>query len=565
VTWWRRLVGAVLLLAIGAPLAVPFADLLAHPAAWRAWSEADRLLLLARNTFLLVAGSLALALPAGVAGAVLLYRTDLPLRRSLRFLAVVALFVPLPLFATGWQAALGSGGLLPAAAWSTPPPGDPDRAPSGPSYKPWAQGIGAAAWAHAVAGLPWVVLLVGLGLLWVERELEEDALTAAAPGRVLRRVTLPRSAAAIAAAALWVALQAATEITVTDSMIVRTFAEEVYSQFVAGSLELARAAAVSVPQVALTFVLVFAAVRRWERSLPPLETMTAPPYRFALGPWRWPALLVVLGVAGGLSAVPLASLMWKAGLGGSPEGWSPATIVAAMGRALRAQPMLIPESLTAAALAGVGAAALALLTCWLAVESRRFRLLALGLVVAAWAVPGPLVGIGMKEIIQQLVDPRKPLPQLYGPAVTRVVAQWLYDGPSLLPVIWAYLVRFFPFAVAFLWPVVRLVPAELREAARVDGASPLQELRYVVWPLTAPACAGAALAVAVLALGELSASRLVATPGSQVFAHEVFTRMHFGVTADLAALCLLMLATVAAGAVVVAAWARRPGRGPRMT
>lgn len=557
-TRWRLLVGAVLLLAIGAPLLLPFATLASHPAAWRVWLEADRLLLLARNTVLLVALTLTLALPAGVVGAVLLFRTDLPLRRALAFLAVVALFVPLPLFASGWQAVLGSGGLLPAASWSTPPPGDPDRAPTGPSWKPWAQGIEAAAWVHAVAGLPWVVLLVGQGLRWVERELEEDALTAAGPWRVLRFVTLPRCGAAIGAAALWVAVQTGTEITVTDMMQVRTFAEEVYSQFVrpepgqtvtGGAAELARAAAISGPQVVLTVGLVLLAVQRWQRALPPRETLLAPPLVYRLRGGRWPALAAVLGVSVVLTAVPLLSLTWKAGLGGDGEGWAPTVLLIAIIRVLRAQPWLIPESLATAATAGVGAAALALLTCWLALESRWFRLLALGLVAAAWAVPGPLVGIGMKEAINRLMD----LEEVLGSA--RPVRAWLYDGPSLLPVIWAYLVRLFPFAVAVLWPVVRLLPVELREAARVDGATPGQELQHVVGPLALPACVVAACVVAVLALGELSASKLVATPGSAIFTHEVFTRMHYGITPDLAALCLLVLTAVTAGGAVVAATA----------
>ena len=43
-------------------------------------------------------------------------------------------------------------------------------------------------------------------------------------------------------------------------------------------------------------------------------------------------------------------------------------------------------------------------------------------------------------------------------------------------------------------------------------------------------------------LGELSASKLVATPGGETFAHEVFTRMHYGVNSQLAAMCLLLLA-----------------------
>ncbi|HXG10269.1 MAG TPA: ABC transporter permease subunit [Gemmataceae bacterium] len=591
-TRWCWLVGMVLLLVVGVPLALPLADLLSQPSAWRVWSEADRLFLLARNTFLLVAGTLALALPGGILGAILLYRTDLPLRGLLRFLTILTLFVPLPLFASGWQAALGSGGWLPVAVWSTPPPDAPASSPTGPTWKPWAQGIGAAAWVHAVAGLPWVVLLVGTGLCWVERELEEDALTAAGPARVLRRVTLRRGAAAIGAAALWVALLTATEITVTDTMIVRTFAEEVYSQFVrpepgspmaSPEQELARAMAVSLPQVVLAGALVLLAVRRWERTLPPPETRTRPPYLFRLGRARWPCLLVVLAAVGGLLVVPLASLVWKAGLGGSPEAWSLQTVLAAVRKVLRAQERLVADSLLTAGLAGAAAAGLALLACWLATERRWFRLAVLVLAVTAWALPGPLIGIGLKETIDRMMNledrivgadrsatagttaegSTKTQPPTDKASLFRPVRKALYEGPSPLPVMWAYLVRFFPFAVALLWPVVRLVPRELRDAARVDGARPAQELRHVVWPLSAAAVVRAGLAAAVLALGELSASKLVATPGSYLFAHEIFTGMHYGITSDLAALCLVLLAWVALGGALVAALGRLLNRPMR--
>src|SRR5205823_242090 len=142
--------------------------------------------------------------PAGVATAFLLYRTDLPGRRLFRFLVVLTLFVPLPLFASGWQAALGWGGWFPLRLWNGP---GADQ----PAWSPWGQGLWSAVWIHSVAALPWVIILAGQGLCWVERELEEDALLVAAPWRVVLRVTLPRSRAALAAAALWVVLQAGTE------------------------------------------------------------------------------------------------------------------------------------------------------------------------------------------------------------------------------------------------------------------------------------------------------------------------------------------------------------------
>src|SRR5262249_58767492 len=83
VTRWRLLVGGVLLALVALPLGPPFIELLADPAAWAAWSDPGRLLVPAGDTLLLVVGTLALALPPGVVGAILLYRTDLPFRRGL--------------------------------------------------------------------------------------------------------------------------------------------------------------------------------------------------------------------------------------------------------------------------------------------------------------------------------------------------------------------------------------------------------------------------------------------------------------------------------------------------
>ena len=68
---------------------------------------------------------------------------------------------------------------------------------------------------------------------------------------------------------------------------------------------------------------------------------------------------------------------------------------------------------------------------------------------------------------------------------------------------------------------------------------------HVVWPAARFPCGLAVLAVTALSIGELSASKLVETPGGQTLAHEVFTQMHYGVTNHLAAMCLLLLATVA--------------------
>src|SRR5262249_14657873 len=157
-----------------------------HPASWQVWADAPRMVTLIRNSTLLVTGTLALALPAGTAAALVLERSDLPLRRALRALLPLALFVPLPLVASAWQAALGSDGWLALPVWRTVAPDDPDLAPTGIAWKPWARGLPAAVWVHACAAIPWVAWLVGLGLRAVERSAEEDALLAGGPWAALR-------------------------------------------------------------------------------------------------------------------------------------------------------------------------------------------------------------------------------------------------------------------------------------------------------------------------------------------------------------------------------------------
>jgi iron(III) transport system permease protein len=532
---------------IAVPLLLPLIALAGDGSAWEVWSEAHRIGTLAKNSLLLVAGTVLLALPIGTVTAVLLYRTDLPLRRAFRFLTVLTLLVPLPLFTSGWQAAVGSGGWLPLAVWNTP------RAQElfgggGAAWMPWGQGIGSVVWIHAVAALPWVILLVGQGLLGVERSLEEEALTLLPAWRVVLAVSLPQASLMIAAAALWVSVQAATEITVTDVMQVRTFAEEVYTQLAGpeaapntGGSPVTRAVAAAVPSVLLLAALLLLLATWWERRQSVAVADPAPPQTFGLGRWRWP--LAVLGILLSvlLVGVPVGSLIWCAGLTGAPRQWSAITVLQHLGTVTVVDGQRLGGSLATTTAAGMACAALALLTAWAAVGSWWFRGGMLVLAALAWALPGPIVGLGLKDLIPVLRDRSDWL------------AAALYFGPSPAPHLWIDLLRFFPFALALLWPAVRQLPPELREGARVECAGPGRELWHVVRPLTVSAFWRTVLAVGVLSLGELSAGKLVSTPGMQSFAETIFTKMHYGVTNDLAASCLLLLALVTTGAILLSA------------
>jgi iron(III) transport system permease protein len=543
-TTWRVLSAALLVVLIGLPLAFPFWHLLSRPAAWEGWRETSRLLLLAWNTACLAAGTVALTLPAGTALAILLYRTNMPGRRLWRLVVLLLLFIPLPVTASAWQAALGAGGWLPLGAWGRVASGDPDIASTGLVWKPWARGFTAAIWIHTVAGLPWVVWIVGQGLRSVERELEEDALTVVGPLQLLWRVTLPRCRTAIWVAGLWLTLQVATEITVTDVTQVGTFAEEVYTQIVVGDdLSVLRSVAVAVPSVILLSLLVGLTVHTLQRRIPPMESMADAPVCFRVPlAGRIGLTVVVLSLVAVLAGVPFASLIWKAGIHGSPESWSYAVAWTYLDRVLHRWGGLVVSRVSLALCAGALAAGLGLIASWLAIGSRWFGVFVIALAALAWAEPAPIVGLGLKETIDWLIAL---LP-------FRAVAKALYYGPSHLPVLWAHLIRFFPYAVAILWPAVRRIPVELTDAVRVDGAQPRQELRHLIVPLSFPFIVQAAVAIAILSLGELGAEKLVETPDAETIAHVIFTLMHYGVTNDLAALCLFLLGIVLAGSLVLA-------------
>ena len=523
----RRVLLAVLVLGVPAMPLVPLVYRLPSRAAWSPWLEADRLAELAATTLGLVGLTLLFALPVGIGLAILLYRTDVPGRRNLRVLLGMAMFVPLPLFALAWQS-VGGG------------------------WRPWTQGLLPAAFVHAMAALPWVVWLTGLGLSRVEPDLEEDARTVLPAAAVVWRVSLRQAAPAIGLAALWVVLQAAGEITVTDLGLVRTFAEEVYTQFVTDSPDaLGRAVAVALPGTLVAVLVVGFLTRRWAGRLT-VTASTRPPLVLQLGRWRWPVLVMMLAFVLAYAGVPLVSLFKQAGGG---EDGSIHRLAVELRRAGTLHVPMVLDSLAWAALAGVLAAGAALVTSWVALDSPFVRRLLFIVAVTLWAVPGPLLGFGLKELIDRLMDVED---VLLGWNDVRPLRAVLYDLPTPLPVLWAHVARLFPYAVAVVWPAVREVPRDLRETARIDGATAWGEFRRVTWPAARGAAALAALAVTALALGELAASKLVQVPGRATFAQELFAQMHYAATATTAALALVqMTLIVVVWAIIAIAWRHR--------
>src|SRR5262245_29561831 len=262
----------------------------------------------------------AIALPIGLTLALFLFRTDLWGRRTLLGLVVIAAFVPMPLHATAWIGGFGNAGRMQAFGIS-----------------PLLVGLPGAAFVHAMAALPWIVLLAGVGLRTVERELEESALLDLPAARVVRKVTVRRSLGALAGAALAVAVLTAGDMTVTDLFQVRTYAEEAYVQFRLGQGPAAAAAVAVPPLVMLGGMVVLAASAVLTADPARLASAAQPGRLWRLGRWRLPVGMAAAITAGSILLLPLVTLVWRAGrVGGNAAiGQAPTWSLAGLGGTLR--------------------------------------------------------------------------------------------------------------------------------------------------------------------------------------------------------------------------------------
>jgi iron(III) transport system permease protein len=472
---------------------------------------------LAFETLLLVLTTLALVLPLGVLLAMLLFRTDVWGRRFLLVILAIAAFVPLPLHATAWLGALGNAGRMQAIG-----------------VRPVLVGRLGAAIVHALAALPWVVLLTGIGFRTVEPELEESARLDMPAWQVWLRVILRRGAGAIAAAAVATAVLTAGDMTVTDLLQVRTYAEEAYVQFTLGHGP-ADAAFVSIPPLVVLGIAVFWLARTLVHADPArLASAFAPARVWRLGRWRTPlgALLVLL--VGNLMALPLYSLVWRAGrVGGrarlgQPPTWSLHGLLGTLRFAASESREPLQDSLILALIAATLTTTVAWALAWHSRRSLAWQYLALAVVALTLATPGPVAGMALFLAYRSV------------PAV--------YD--TLAIVVLAQSARCLPYAVLILWPALRTLPRELLESAALDGHGPWGQVWRVALPLSRRAIMAAWSVTFVLAFGELPATNLVQPPGITTITFRIWTLLHTGVESHLAGVALVMLCVVASAALL---------------
>jgi iron(III) transport system permease protein len=467
------------------------------------------------ESLLLACETLALALPVGVLLALFLFRTDLWGRQFLLMALGMMALVPLQLHATAWLGALGNAGRMQAIGG-----------------QPILTGRRGAAVIHALAALPWVVLLAGIGLRTIEPELEESAELDLPARGVWWRVTLRRGMGAIATAAVAVAVLASGDMTVTDLLQVRTYAEEAYVQFTLGRGPGA-AASVSVPPLIVLAVAILLVGRLLVRANPArLASAYHRARTWSLGRARTPLGAVVVLVVGSVIVLPFYSLLWRAGrVGGrarlgQPPVWSLRGLAGTMRFAAQESWEPIETSLMLAAVAASITVILAWSLAWKGRRSRAWKGLLLLILALTLATPGPVAGMALA------------LAYRWFPAI--------YDSPAM--VVMAQSLRTLPYALLILWPAVRWLPRESIESAELDGLGPWGVVRAVALPLSRRALLVAWFVVFVLGFGELPATNIVQPPGTITITFLIWTLLHTGVESHLAGVALVMLAVLSCAA-----------------
>lgn len=181
--------------------------------------------------------------------------------------------------------------------------------------------------------------------------------------------------------------------------------------------------------------------------------------------------------------------------------------------------------------AGTAALLLALLSIAFAytLERRlgRFRRAVELVIELPYALPGVVLAIACILLFL------RPLP---------LVGFSLYATPFII--LFAYLARFLPLALKAPVAAMAQIEAHHEEAAKLDGVSAWQMLRFIVAPILAPAATVSALMVFLVAFNELTVSALLWSSGTETLGVVLFSLKEAGLAGEAAAIAISASAVI---------------------
>ncbi len=443
--------------------------------------------------------------------------------RSLLLAFVTSVFAAMLGVPCGWLLARGPQWLrLPARILAAVPLGLPPVIIAAPFFS-IANGNRNPLWTCAgvlaLSFFPVVAFVVAAALETLSPEEEEAALAFASPFRAWSGVLFRRVAPFLLGSLLVVAALCLWEMGAPTLLSYSTLSSEVYRQLDTGGSDAAlpdlRAAlaGLPLPLVALLFLAPLSRARFVARSSSRSEGFARLP------------LLSLAGV-GVLLMAPIGLLLRFVF---ALDGWP------AFQNALEGNDDAVWNTLGIATFAAFGCMIGAALLCWIWRDwPRRVR----GFIWSAGVLPGAfapvVIGVALGEWFN------------------RDAFAALYDSTYGMA-LWGNVARFFPVALALVFPATLALDNETLWAARGLGASSPRVFGSVALPMLRSTLAGAFALLWALCAGELSVAVLVHGPGSDTLPIPIFNLLHAGIAADVAALCLV-LALLCGGAMGLASF-----------
>ncbi|MGE0226097.1 MAG: ABC transporter permease [Acetobacteraceae bacterium] len=473
------------------------------------------------NSLAFAGGSTVLSLLLGGVLAWLVERTNAPLKVLAYLATIISMGTPYILHVIAWLFLLGKVG----------PVNDLYRALTGSGENLF--NVNSMAGMILIEGFLWsplVFLLLGATFRAANADMEEAArMSGASVFDTLRRISLPLAMPAILALALFVFIRAvgAFEVPALVGMPARIFVltTDVYEATIVVPPDLGYAAAFSIVMVLIVAVLLYF-YGRLSKNAEKYHSVTGKGYRprpFDLGRGRWIAGAIIIVNFMIVLVLPLVTLLWMALLpflrGFSVEGLSQLTLKNF--RTVFTAPGYVELAMNSLTVAAGAATAIMLVTAlagWIAARRGPGGRILDQLATLSLVFPSICLGVAVMEVYL-----RVPLP-IYG---------------SLWIIAIAYVIRYMPYGMRYVYSGVLQLHRELEEAAGIAGAGAITTLRRIVAPLLTPALVAGWLFIFLIANKELAIAVLLASPNSKVIAVAIFDQWVNGQGGELAAFGLV--------------------------
>ena len=442
-----------------------------------------------------------LTLVVALPGAYIYARYSFPAKGLVRVLTTVPFVLPTVVTAAAFRALLGDGGLVNTVLMKVlhlqAPPIHID------------QTISFFILAHVFYNYALVMRIVGGYWAGLAPELQQAAAMLGASRRqIFTKITLPLLMPAIGSTALLIFIFCFTSfgvVLILGGPRHATLEVEIYRQSIQ-LFNLPMAATLSLLQILINFFLMWLHARLSQGT--DLSWFGGSGFRqlkVAGTIMERVALTVTLGCMGVLLLAPLLALIVRSLLG--DNGWTVAYYTSLFSRQTDSLFFVPPFA------AILNSVAFALATMLLA--------LLLGLSAATFLAQSAKKGAALWDAIIMLPLATSAVTLGFGYIIT-LNKPPLNLRDSVLLVILAHTLVAFPFVIRSLLPSLRRIPATLREAASLLGASPLRVRLTIDLPLLSRALLTAAVFAFAISMGEFGASTFVTRPQTPTLPVAIF-------------------------------------------